>query len=266
MNSCFLAQVTFSVYYEPRALVKACHHDHYQGWRRGMGAVSVHPSCFGSEAVQTHSVSLIPGSQRQVILTCLHGNVALVPDSDRWTLAPGPPDLPAYQDSRKPTHKTCLRGKDSAKAELPTQLCKSTPPPGWGFPPWAISSSAGELDTYKVRSRRSPKQLSLTTLLITTPAQLQAHLLGGTAIHTFYEAQLGPGQSHGNFELILGTWKAQLTFLESRNVATAGRGRVCYYQPLLLPSRTVTLIHYANFENIGKQKGNQNTPHPISRR
>lgn len=173
------------MYYEPRALVTACHHDHYQGWRRGMGAVSVHPSCFGSEAVQTHSVSLIPASQRQVILTCLHGNVVLVPDSDRWTLAPGLPDLPAYQDSRKPTHKTCLRGKDSAKAELPTQLCKNL---GGAFLPGLFLLPLENLTP--IRSGLGGPQDSYHLPLCLSPPLPNFRLTfsGGTAIHTFYEA------------------------------------------------------------------------------
>ena len=112
------------MYSEPRAPVTACHHDHHQGWQR-MGVDSVPPAALDQRLFRQHSVSLIPVRQRQVVLTCLHGNAALVPDSDHWTLAPGPPNLPAYQESRKPAHKTCPRGKDSAKAESPTQSCNS---------------------------------------------------------------------------------------------------------------------------------------------
>lgn len=205
----------------PRSLSK-------MGMRDGGGVGSVCPSCFISEVVQTtqHLLNLV--RQRQVILTSSDGNLPLVPDSDCPTLAPGPPSC-VYQDSRKPAHKISPGRKALGQSWVSHTVLQRL---GWYFPRWTTSSLTGDTDPHKVRSCRSPRLLPLLCLALRTfhpppPAPLDSP--SRRHCHTcFPRSLLTPGQINGKFESILETWKAELTFLESKRCCCGSGGWFCY--------------------------------------
>lgn len=123
-----------------------------------------------------HSVSLISVRQRQVVLTSSDGSLPLTLDSDCPTLAPGL-STGVCEDSRKPARRVCLRRKGFSQSWVPGTVLQRL---GQCLPCWAISSSTGGTDAYKVRLARSGlggPQAALPALLITRTSRHPCPLL-----------------------------------------------------------------------------------------
>lgn len=115
--------------------------------------------------------------------------------------------------------ESALEGKASAKAGFLAQSCKGS---GSAFPAGPFLPQLGALmptrSGWQGQALEVPRLFSLlcssrgppATLALSSPRPLVL-----SCCPRFPRSLLMPGQIHGKFENILGTWKAELTFLES---------------------------------------------------